>query len=490
MLIIEPNIVDTILLMRIFSLFCLVASLALAQSISIVKGPVDYQVYQRGGDGKADIPMELSVTNGDGKNVFVSLKRGIVPVAGFIAYELGKVENQKLIGVLKGVPAGGPYRVELRTSRMGSAISARSNVLVGDIWLMVGQSNMEGVGDLIDVEKPSDRVNSFNQSDEWVEAKEPLHELPSAADRVHWRKNAAGELERLTGGGLEKFRTERKKGAGLGLPFAIEYEKRTGVPVGLFPSAHGGTSMAQWSPALKDKAGDSLYGATIRRAALVGKIKGILWYQGESDANPIASAVFQDKFEQMVAAFRQDLDQPDLAFHYVQIGRHVNAQNMAQWNRVQEAQRLSESRLGNSVMFSAIDSDLDDGIHVSTLDLKRLGRGMAGVAAGKLKKGPHLAAISVEGQTVRVQYSEVNGKLTSAGRVGGFTALTPQGDELPLFYKVTMDPKDPASVLLHFQGKLPDRAMLSYGYGKNPYANLRDEAGLGAPVFGPLMIQK
>ena len=476
--------------MRIFLLTALFVSVAFSQAISIVKGPVDYQVYQRGSDGKADIPMELSVTNGDGKNVFVSLKRGIVPVPGFIAYELGKVENQKLSGVLKGVPAGGPYRVELRTSRLGSAAAARSNVLVGDIWLMVGQSNMEGVGDLIDVEKPSDKVNSFNQRDEWVEAKEPLHELPSATDRVHWRKNAAGELERLTGEGLEKFRAERKKGAGLGLPFAIEYEKRTGVPVGLFPSAHGGTSMAQWSPELKDKGGDSLYGATIRRAALVGKIKGILWYQGESDANPVASVVFQDKFEQMVAAFRKDLDQPDLAFHYVQIGRHVNAQNVSYWNLVQEAQRLAESRLANSVMFPAIDSDLDDGIHVSTPDLKRIGRGMAGVAAGKLKKGPHLAAITVEGQTVRVKYSEVNGRLTSAGRVGGFTALSAQGDELPLFYKVTMDPKDPSSVLLHYQGKLPEGAMLSYGHGKNPYANLRDEAGLGAPVFGPLMIQK
>lgn len=476
--------------MRIFFLTALFVSVAFSQAISIVKGPVDYQVYQRGSDGKADIPMELSVTNGDGKNVFVSLKRGMLPVPGFIAYELGKVENGKLSGTVRGVPAGGPYRIELRTSRMGSAAGARSNVLVGDIWLMVGQSNMEGVGDLIDVEKPSDKVNSFNQSDEWVEAKEPLHELPSAMDRVHWRKNAAGVLERLSGEGLEKYRAERKKGAGLGLPFAVEYEKRTGVPVGLFPSAHGGTSMAQWSPELKDKGGDSLYGATIRRAALVGKIKGILWYQGESDANAKDSTVFQEKFEQMVAAFRKDLDQPDLAFHYVQIGRHVNAQNVSYWNLVQEAQRLAEERLGNSVMFSAIDSDLDDGIHVSTPDLKRIGRGMAGVAAGKLRKGPHVKEIRVEGQTVRVQYSEVNGKLTSAGRVGGFTALTPQGDVLPLFYKAMMDPKDPMSVLLHYQGKLPEGTMLSYGHGKNPYANLRDEAGLGAPVFGPLAILK
>ncbi len=476
--------------MRTLSQIALFATLAFSQSISFVKGPVDYQVYQRGTDGKADIPLELSVSSGDGKDIFLSLKRGLVPVAGFIAANLGKVENGKLITTVKGVPTGGPYRFELKTSRMGAVIAARSNILVGDIWLLAGQSNMEGVGDLIDLEKPSDKVNSFNLSDEWVDAKEPLHELPSAADRVHWRKNAAGVVERLAGAELESFRTKRKKGAGLGLPFAIEYEKRTGVPVGLFPCAHGGTSMAQWSPELKDKAGDSLYGATIRRAFLLGKIKGILWYQGESDANPVAGPIFQEKFEQMVAAFRKDLDQPDLPFHYVQIGRHVNSTNIQAWNLVQEAQRLAEGRLGNAVMFSAIDSDLDDGIHVSTPDLKRLGRAMAAVAAGKANKGPHFDSVSMDGQTVRVKFSEVNGKLTSAGRISGFTAHTAQGDILPLFYKASIDPKDASTVVLHFQGKLPEGVQLMYGHGKDPYANLRDELGLGAPVFGPLPIAK
>ena len=47
------------------------------------------------------------MTKGDGKNVFVSLKRVVLPVSGFIAYELDKVENQKLSGVSKCVPAGG-----------------------------------------------------------------------------------------------------------------------------------------------------------------------------------------------------------------------------------------------------------------------------------------------------------------------------------------------------------------------------------------------
>ncbi|MDX2267652.1 MAG: sialate O-acetylesterase [Bryobacter sp.] len=472
--------------MKSTALLLLLAASAFAQSISIVSGPVDYQVYQRGTDGKAEIPLELKVEGDEGKDVFLSIKRGVVPVPGFVALNLGKAVNGVLKTTVRNVPTGGPYRLEFRLRRVGAAIHARSNVLVGDIWLLAGQSNMEGVGNLENVEQPSDRVNSYNQADAWVPAKEPLHELVSATDRVHWRKNAAGVAERLEGEALEAYRANRKKGAGLGLAFAIEYEKRTGVPVGLLPCAHGGTSMAQWSPELKDKGGDSLYGATLRRAQLVGgKVAGILWYQGESDASAQAAPIFQQKFEELVKAFRQDLNAPELPFYYAQIGRHVSAAPGAPWNQVQEGQRLAETMLPRSAMFATIDTDLDDGIHVSTPELKRLGRVMAGYAAGKIKKGPTLVSLALEGQTVRVKYRDVNGKLVAPGRVLGFYAVNGAGEVVPLIYKVTFDPNEPASVLLHFQGKAPEGLKIGYGYGRDPIANLRDEMGAAAPVFLP-----
>ena len=42
---------------------------------------------------------------------------------------------------------------------------------------------------------------------------------------------------------------------------------------------------------------------------------------------------------------------------------------------------------------------------------------------------------------------------------------------------------------LSIGGKLGEGATLRYGYGKDPYRNLRDEADMGVAVFGPVPIQ-
>ena len=51
------------------------------------------------------------------------------------------------------------------------------HVYVGDLWILAGQSNMQGYGDMIDVETPSPYVHSFESRYDWVIAEEPLHRL-------------------------------------------------------------------------------------------------------------------------------------------------------------------------------------------------------------------------------------------------------------------------------------------------------------------------
>jgi sialate O-acetylesterase len=481
-------------------LLFLAASLAPAQSVQVTRGAVPYQVFQRDASNRASIHFEGA---SDGKAIEVRLVAAGRTVADFDWKRLASVSQKAWSGDLAGVPTGGPYRIELR-AQGGSVTASVDNVLVGDLWVLAGQSNMEGVGNLVNTPLPSALVNSFDQTDVWVAAADPLHRLPDAIDAVHWGKNAQGERERLSGPALDQWIANRKKGAGVGLPFALEMVRRTGVPIGLLPCAHGGTSMDQWSPELKDKGGDSLYGAMIRRFKLAGgHVAGLLWYQGESDAGPEAQPQFAQKFKDLIAAVRADFGQPDLPFYYVQIGRHVTSAGAVEWNQVQQDQLTVEGQLPHVGMVTCADCNLDDGIHVSTKDHVVLGRRLANLAChdlfpdkagcGALQSGPRPVSARMEGHRILVEFKGVNGKLRSAGRLNGFAVVDASGKVVPTIYSQRISETNPNVVELLFGGeKLPDTPLLGYGigFGRDMYVNLSDDAGMAAPVFGPMPIQQ
>jgi sialate O-acetylesterase len=469
---------------------------ASAQEIRLTSGPVDNQIFQRSPEQTADISFSGSAIGKkiNGKDVEARLLAADSnPVAGFDWSSVGKIQKLRWSGQLSRVPVGGPYRLEVRLQGSDSTISI-ANLLVGDLWVLAGQSNMEGHGDLVEVQQPSPLVHSFDMADRWLIAEEPLHTVVNAVDPVHWPLNAERVPERLTGQALENYVTNRKKGSGLGLPFAVAMVARTNVPVGLIPCAHGGTSMDQWSPALKDREGESLYGSMYRRVqAAGGRVKGVLWYQGESDATPKAAPAFQAKFEALVKAVRADFREPDLPFYYVQIGRHIDKNNVTEWNSVQLAQLRTEGEILHSGMVAAVDLQLDDGIHVGTQDLKRLARRLADLACidlfprikdyGELKRGPRPVTATYEDGLVKVTFSGVNGRLQSEGPISGFSIHKPDGEWTPMIFKSRVDPAEASSVLLSVQGKLPEGATLWYGFGKDPYCNLRDAADFAVPVF-------
>lgn len=370
---------------------------------------------------------------------------------------------------------GGPYEA-------GGA----KNVLVGDIWVLAGQSNMEGVGDLVDVEPPSPFVHSYQSREHWAVAEEPLHWLGESPHLVHhklWGREAVPDEPDPRDMG-------RTKGAGLGLTFGKTMHERTGVPVGLIPSAHGGTSMAQWDPALKSEGGGSLYGATLKRfQAVGGKVAGILWYQGESDANPADVARYKDRMTKLVQAFRADFGQTDLPFYIVQIGCFVcppSPDGLAGWNGIREAQRTWAGTLPHTATVSAIDLGLDDGIHIGTQDFKRLAKRLADVASGY--PAPALLDVTPEanGTCLRVTFDNVRGGLRALGRPSGFSLRSPDGTDLPLIYKVVLEDNVAVLHLNNGDGPLPAGAQLWYGWGLNPYCNVTDAEDAAVPAFGPI----
>lgn len=476
----------TVSLLLLPLLGCSSAGLAFGQNLVVTSGAAPYQVYQRGADNAAPIRAEGTV-EGTAKAVEARIVSKGRVLQGFGWKQAGAVQGGRFAAEVASVPAGGPYRLELRA--VGSpAITAVDNLLVGDLWVLAGQSNMEGVGNLQDTPLPSAMVNSFDMTDTWVAAEEPLHRLVDAVDSFHWRRHPEKKNEQLAGEALEKWIAERKKGAGVGLPFALEMVRRTGVPIGLVPCAHGGTSMDQWSPALKEQGGASLYGGMIRRIRAVGgKVAGVLWYQGESDASVKAAPLFKQKFIDLINATRTDAGAPNLPFYYVQIGRYISLSNPEPWNAVQQAQLEVETALPNLGMTTCLDCELDDGIHVGTDSFRLLAARMVnlaeGLAKGKVKRGPRPVSAWVEGNSALVKFSEINGHLTHRGRLGGFTIHDAEGKLLEVIYRQRISPRSPDTVELLFGGKLPEGARVFYGYGKDPYANLEDSMRMSCPAF-------
>src|SRR5271155_5431568 len=142
--------------------FCSTA--ALGQEVRITTGVLENQVFQRNAERTAEIPFGGVATGKkvNGKNVEARLL-GVdgSAAAGFDWSPVAKVVKQNWTARLSGVPTGGPYKLEARLQD-SEAVAAVSNILVGALWILAGQSNMEGHGDLIDVQPATPLVHSFD----------------------------------------------------------------------------------------------------------------------------------------------------------------------------------------------------------------------------------------------------------------------------------------------------------------------------------------
>jgi sialate O-acetylesterase len=266
--------------------------------------------------------------------------------------------------------------------------------------------------------------------------------------------------------------------------------------------------MAQWDPAKKSEDGKGLYGSMLRQlGAAGGKVKGVLWYQGEAETGEARNyEEYPRVFAEFIAALRRDLGQPDLPFYYAQLGRFIREGDPKGWNLVQDAQRRLVETVANTAVVATVDLELDDLIHIGTQGLKRAGRRLAGVAQRELfgltgattptfdrvSKGPN--------NTLLVRFKGVN--VTPLGRgpatlaaglqpprhIAGFSIRDEKGARLPILFEAAVA-RAPDTVVLRLTKPTPEKSFLWYGHGSDPYCNLTDSHDMAVPVFGPIPIQ-
>ncbi|MBR5175293.1 MAG: sialate O-acetylesterase [Bacteroidales bacterium] len=153
-----------------------------------------------------------------------------------------------------------------------------------DVYLLIGQSNMAGRGEMLEEDfLPMEGIYLLDTTGKIVPATSPIN----------------------------KYSTIRKdlslQGYSLGVSFAQAMHERNGRPVLLVVNARGGTAINSWEE------GSLYYNEAVRRARQAmryGKLKAILWHQGESDANEANEAtlpLYPSKFKRLAKALRRDL---------------------------------------------------------------------------------------------------------------------------------------------------------------------------------------
>jgi hypothetical protein len=217
------------------------------------------------------------------------------------------------------------------------------------LYLMMGQSNMAGRGELAPEDKTSHpRVLVFTLGDKWEAAVEPItHDKP-------------GML-----------------GVGPGLAFGKAIaEKYPDVTIGLVPCAVGGTPLKRW------QRGGDLYSNAVQRARYAlrdGTLKGVIWHQGESDSGTSTNAnSYGDRLAQMITDLRADLETPGLKFVVGQIGEFLYSRTQSKLSYPQVVNealaKLPEKVPGTACALSRGLKDKGDQLHFDAASQRELGR--------------------------------------------------------------------------------------------------------------------
>ncbi len=331
--------------------------------------------------------------------------------------------------------AGGPYTIEVSQSTEKIVIN---NVLIGEVWLCSGQSNMEmplkgfsgqpvrNGNDII--------VKSFNSNIRLIT-------VPRASVLVP-QENFEGKWEVAAPQTTSNF-------SATAWYFGTLLQQVLQVPIGLIHVSYGGSNIEAWmnEEMLKDFGGVSLpkkkedikepnrtptvlYNGMLSPVIGYG-IKGCIWYQGES--NYERPEQYKDLMKKMVGSWRNLWGQGEFPFYYAQIAPFNYAQFhpkeiVEKYNSayVREAQFKASKEIPNSGMAVLMDIGEENNIH--PVDKEKGGNRLAYLALAKTYgingfefESPKYKAMEIIGSTITISFDDAPNGLTSFGKeITGF----------------------------------------------------------------------
>ncbi|HWX21467.1 MAG TPA: sialate O-acetylesterase [Candidatus Binatia bacterium] len=369
--------------------------------------------------------------------------------------------------VLPAMKAAGPYALTVS----GSSRVEFEDIMVGEVWLCSGQSNMEmGVGgakegkaEIAAANYPNIRLLLFPER--WTAE-------PQTNVEATWKVCSP---KTIAEGGWNGF-------SAAGYFFGRELHKELGVAVGLIEATWGGTRIESWTPpegfaavpALKREyelvqlgdprtaahqqrleqiLGETEHWLASARQALTSRtlvpamptypaellpphdregptalyngmihplhplpLRGAIWYQGEANAGE--GAIYAEKMKALVGGWRQVWGEGDFPFYFVQIAPFSYGGNAQKTGEFWEAQAAAAGAIPNSGM--VVINDIGNLKDIHPIHKQEVGHRLALWALAKtygrpdlIYSGPVFKAMAIEGDKLRLSFDHVAGGLSS-----------------------------------------------------------------------------
>lgn len=375
--------------------------------------------------------------------------------------------------------AGGPYQISFKG--VDNEIILQ-NVLIGEVWLCSGQSNMEW----------SANSKIDNRDFEVENANYPNIRLFTVEKRTadYPLDNVIGTWETCSPETMQDF-------SAVAYFFARKVQKELNIPIGLIDSSWGASCAEVWTPESVFDAHPELVTAheliqpnqwvTIEKSTLYNamiapltnfNIGGVLWYQGES--NTANAESYQQIFTEMITSWRAEFNN-DFPFYYVQIAP-FNYGRPFEGGVLRDQQRRTLA-LKNTGMAMTSDICMVEDIHPQ--NKQDVGFRLANIALkehynileGQEVYGPLFENIEIIGNQIQVKFSHDKGLKSDGKKIELFEISNEKGEWFTAKAKL----KNGVVVVSSKDVKSPKA--VRYAWRSADICNIYNEVGLPASTF-------
>ncbi len=382
---------------------------------------------------------------------------------------------------LDELKSGRPLTMTVKDSS-GSTL-AFENVMVGEVWVCSGQSNMawplhaaeNGEREVARADHPHIRLFYVPE----VKAHYPIKNVAN-----RWLVCTPENVSKADRGGF----------SAVAYFFCRRLHKELGVPVGLIQAAWGGTPAEYWTsretlladpalrPLVRGRDSSSLFNGMI--APLIPyAIRGAIWYQGE--ANVGRAHQYRELFPAMIADWRSAWGQGNFPFGFVQLApyNYAKRHDPVACAELRDAQLMTLKSVPNTGM--AVTMDIGDPEDIHPRNKLDVGGRLALWALAKVHgrdcvySGPIYKSMAVEGDKIRLRFDHVDGGLAASdGKpLRDFTIAGADEKFVPAQAEIDGD------TIVVRSDKVTRPAAVRYAWRDDAVPNLSNQAGLPASPF-------